>query len=176
MWWENQKLPLKKKIRSWGYLSYPELGPRQKDEGSRCCTPMQFLPESSNGTASWLHRKAPFKLAILLCWYPFVAHWMCVLYCGNLVSRVWGKHLRVMGEWKRSKLRPSTAMKGNAAVPSGREKLGGHWGWRDYGKERPEFQREAFEMIRVTSSFEKLYRKNVYSQWWTFFNFPINNK
>lgn len=106
MWWENQKLPLNEKIRSWGYLrwSYPELGTWQKDEGSR----MKVKVLHSNAVPSrefqwhcqFAAQEGTFKLAILLCWYLFVDQWTCVLCRGNLASCVWGKHLRVMGEMK----------------------------------------------------------------------------
>lgn len=184
MWWGHQKLPLNEKNQE---LWVPPLkllwtgtmaeGWGIKDEGWRCCTPMQSLPESSNGIASLLHRKAHFKLAILLCWYLFVDHWTCVLCHGNLASCVWGKHLRVMGELKGKQTQPQWCPERDRSCPQWQEGPWGHRGWRGLGKqEGTEFQREAFEMIWVTSNFEKLYRKNVYSQWWTFFNFPINNK
>lgn len=111
-------------------------GSRMRDQGwrSRCCTPMQSLPESSNGIANLLHRKAPSNWL-----YCYVGIYLLINEPVSCAVGIWHHVFEAnisewWENWKGSKLRPSAAMKGTAAVPNGREGPRGHRGWRGLGK------------------------------------------
>lgn len=128
----------------------------------------------------FVHRKAPFKLAILLCWYLFVDHWTCVLCWGNLVSRVWCLRQtsqsdgRIEREANSSPVLPWKVMLPSPVAGKDHEAIGDGG---DYGNRKElSFREKLLRWSELLQTSRNCTGKNVYSQWWTFLNFPINNK